>query len=392
MSTTAIPNPGGGIAGPPVNAVSSTTASQSATGSLAAKVGAFGVLFGTAMTLVALSWDIQWHVDVGPDTFFTVPHLFLYGGSAIAGIASLVMVLMATSAQRAGRPMPRTVGGTPIRVFGGTFTAPLGYLISGIGAAAFLLYGLLDLQWHSIYGFDAVLNTPSHVALFLSIAITMIGSVIVFAAARDQRWGQIGVVLSIPILITFAPIPANGLSNLPLPIDPVILGIILFSPLLLILGRAVLRRPGSAIAIAAVLGIMQAGLWAFSPWAAHAYAGATGLPLRDGLTPAPPQLPGSMPMFLTVAAVAVEVFFWLISSRNLNAKKVLLLAGAVAGLITAGGIPLQQALTNPTSSIAPAAIVMITVIGLPLGVLAGYLAPPFTAMMNALAPATREAR
>jgi hypothetical protein len=230
------------------------------------------------------------------------------------------------------------------------------------------------------------------VALFLSIAITMVGSVIVFAAAREQRWGQIGVVLSIPILITFAPIPANGLSNLSLPFPPVIAAIILFSPLLLILGRGVLRRPGSAIAIAAVLGIMQAGLWAFSPWAAHAYAGATGLPLRDGLTPAPPQLPGSMPMFLTVAAVAVEVFFWLISSRNLNAKKVLLLAGAVAGLITAGGIPLQQALTNPTSSIAPAAIVMITVIGLPLGVLAGYLAPPFTAMMNALAPATREAR
>jgi hypothetical protein len=61
------------------------------------------------------------------------------------------MVLIATSAKRAGRPMPRTVGGTPVRVFGGTFTAPLGYLISGIGTASFignasfLLYSLLDL-------------------------------------------------------------------------------------------------------------------------------------------------------------------------------------------------------------------------------------------------------
>jgi hypothetical protein len=34
---------------------------------------------------------------------------------------------------------------------------------------------------------------------------------------------------------------------------------------------------------------------------------------------------------------------------------------------------------------------MITVIGLPLGVLAGYLAARFTTMMNALAPNTREA-
>jgi hypothetical protein len=30
------------------------------------------------------------------------------------------------------------------------FHAPLGYLISGTGATLFLLYGLLDLWWHSI--------------------------------------------------------------------------------------------------------------------------------------------------------------------------------------------------------------------------------------------------
>jgi hypothetical protein len=358
---------------------------------MAPRAGAFGVLLGTSMSLVALSWDIQWHIDVGPDTFFTLPHLFLYSGSAIAGIASLVMVLLATSAQRAGRPMPRTVGGTPVRVFGGTFTAPLGYLVTGTGAAAFLLYGLLDLQWHSIYGFDAVLNTPSHVALFLSILITMVGSVIVFASAREQRWGRIGVVLSIPILITFAPIPANGLSNLPLPVDPVILGIILFSPLLLIIGTGILRRPGSAIAIAAALGIMQAFLWWFSPWAAHVYAAASGLPLRDGLVPQPPELPGAMPMFLIVAAVAVEILFGMIRTRNLNARKVLLLAGGVAGLVIADGLPLQRALTDPTSNIAPAAIAMITIIGLPLGILAGYLGGRFTAMMNALAPTPKGA-
>jgi hypothetical protein len=391
MGITAPPNHAGGLAGPPSAAVRSTAAVQSATAGTAARAAAYVVLLGTAITVVGISWDIQWHVEVGPDTFFTLPHLLLYSGSAVSGIASLVMVLMATSAQRAGRPMPRTVGGTPVRVFGGTFTAPLGYLVSGIGAASFLIYGLLDLQWHSIYGFDAVLNTPSHVALFLSILITMIGSVIVFTSAREQRWGQLGVVLAIPILITFAPIPANGLSNLPLPVDPVILAIILFSPLLLIIGRGILRRPGSAIAIAAVLGIMQAFLWWFSPWAAHVYAAASGLPLRDGRSPQPPNLPGAMPMFLSVAAVAVEVLFWMIRTRNLNAKRVLLLAGAVAGLITAGGLPLQMALTDPTSNIAPAAIVMITVVGLPLGVLAGYLGGRFTTMMNAVAPAPKGA-
>jgi hypothetical protein len=390
MGTTAPPDAAGGLAGPPTDAARSTTAVQSAAGSIAARAGAYVVLLGTAITTLGLSWDIQWHKEVGPDTFFTLPHLFLYSGSALSGIASLVMVLMATSAQRAGRPLPRTVGGTPVRVFGGTFTAPLGYLVSGVGAASFLVYGLLDLAWHSIYGFDAVLNTPSHVALFLSIVITMVGSVIVFASAREQRWGRVGVVLAIPILITFAPIPANGLSNLPLPIDPVILALIFFSPLLLIVGRGILHRPGSAIAIAAVLGIMQAFLWWFSPWAALVCAPSVGLPLRDGLTPQPPDLPGTMPMFLGVAAVAVEVLFWMIRTRSLNAKRVLLLAGAVAGLVTAGGLPLQLALTDPTSNTAPAAIAIITTLGLPLGVLAGYLGAGFITMMNALAPAMKE--
>ena len=97
----------------------------------AAQTGAWTVFLGTVITTAGLSWDIQWHTEVGPDTFFTLSHLALYSGSALSGIASLVMVLLATAAQRAGRPMPGTVGGTPVRVFGGVFTAPLGYLVSG---------------------------------------------------------------------------------------------------------------------------------------------------------------------------------------------------------------------------------------------------------------------
>jgi hypothetical protein len=357
----------------------------------AAQAGAWTVFLGTAITTAGLSWDVQWHKEVGPDTFFTLSHLALYTGSALSGIASLAMVLLATAAQRAGRPMPRTVGGTPVRVFGGVFTAPLGYLISGIGAASFLLYGLLDLAWHSIYGFDAVLNTPSHVALFLSITITMIGSVIVFAAARDRRWGRWGVVVSIPILITFAPIPTNALSNLPLPIDPIIVGIIFFSPLLLITGAAVLRRPGSAIAITVVLGALQAFLWWFSPWAAEAYAAAVGLPLRDGLTPQPPELPAAMPMFLIVAAILVEVLLRVARRRELDAKRVLLLAGTATGLVVAVGLPLQQGLTDPTAHVSGTELALVAILGLPLGLLAGFLGGRFATMLDALAPTTKEA-
>ncbi|WP_433678862.1 hypothetical protein [Nocardia sp. CA-119907] len=379
MSTPAPPDATAAAAGPAAN----ITASESGS---AARIGAWGVLFGTAVTLVGLSWDIQWHNEVGPDTFFTLPHLFLYSGSAISGFASLAMVLIATAAQRAGRPVPR-LGGTPIRVFGSNLTAPLGYMIAGAGAALFLLYGLLDLEWHSIYGFDAVLNTPSHVALFLSISLTMIGSIIVFAAHRDHRWGQIGIVVAIPILITFAPIPTNALNNLHLPADPTILGLVLFGPMLLILGAALLARTGAAIAIAAALGAMQALLWWFSPWAAQTYASAIGLPLRDGLTGRPPELPVMMPMFLIVAAVAVEALFWLARNRGFDARKIVLVAGAVTGVIIGVTFPLQLTFTHATSRIAIGDVVTITLLGIPLGLLAGFLGGRFTTML----PAVREA-
>ncbi|MEU1168379.1 hypothetical protein ABZ372_52820 [Streptomyces sp. NPDC005921] len=129
----------------------------------------------------------------------------------------MVQKLRSTFAQRAGRSTGRSVGGAPVRVFGGTFTAPLGYLISGTGAALFLMYGLVDLWWHSLYGFDAVLNSAPHVALFISISLTMVRSITVFAAAREQLWGRIGLVVSTPVLITFCPSPPTRSRGCPRP-------------------------------------------------------------------------------------------------------------------------------------------------------------------------------
>lgn len=372
-----------GRAGPAVGAVATRpgpAAHAASDNSAAARAGGWGVLAGTAVTLVGLSWDIQWHNDVGPDTFFTLPHLFLYSGSAISGFVSLAMVFIATAAQRAGRPVPR-LGGTPVRVFGSTLTAPLGYMIAGAGAALFLLYGLLDLEWHSIYGFDAVLNTPSHVALFLSITLTMIGSIIVFAAHRDHRWGRLGIVVAIPILITFAPILAQALDNLDLPMDSTILGVLFFGPLLLVFGAAVLARPGAALAIAVTLGVLQAILWWFSPWAAAAYADSIGLPLRDGLGSRPPSLPAIMPMFLLLAAVGIEALFWSARARGLAPAKAVVLAGGFTGVVVGVTFPLQLRLTHFFSGLEPADVVISAALGIALGLLAGFLAGRFVRML-----------
>ena len=337
-----------------------------------ARAGAWTVLAGTVITLFGLGWDIQWHVEVGPDTFFTLSHLLLYSGSAIAGLASLTMVLLSTAAQRAGNPFPAYAGGPPVRVLGGTFQAPLGYLIAGVGAALFLVYGLLDLWWHSIYGFDAVLNTPSHVALFLSITVTMAGGIVVCAAARDREWGRAGLLLAIPVLIAFGPMAFNGLSALPLPVEPGLLGILCCAPTLLIMGATLLGN-GAAVRIAVVLGILQAVLWWFSPWATQAYAAVVGLPMRDGLAHKAPELPNAIPMFLIVAAVAVEILFQLARAERLGTRALVILSGLITGLVVGAGLALQMSLFDGATRMNSGRTLALSVLGLLLGPPAAHL-------------------
>jgi hypothetical protein len=343
---------------------------------LTPRIGAWLVQLGTTISLVGLSWDIQWHVEVGPDTFFTLPHLALYSGSALSGLASLAMVLLGT--------VGREFGGPGMRVFGGAFTAPLGYLVSGVGAASFLGYGLLDLWWHSIYGFDAVLDTPSHVALFLSILVTMVGVLVTFAAGGEQTWARAGLTFAIPIVITFAPVPFTALDNLPMPIDPMLLGSILCAPTLLIMAGIALGRWG-ALRVAATLGGVQAFLWWFSSWAAAAYAAAIGLPLRDNQGASAPELPSLIPLFALVAALAIEGLLRLGRTGRITVRVLTPLLGITAGLLVAVSLPIQLDLTDPTHHFSGGELVILPVLGAVLGVPAGYLGTRFGVLLQAVA-------
>ncbi|WP_305787908.1 hypothetical protein [Symbioplanes lichenis] len=336
-------------------------------------LGASAVLLGTTTSLFGIVWDVQWHVDVGPDTFFTLSHLMLYAGSAIAGVAALTMVLRATAAQRAGRAVDPGEGGRTVRVLG--FDAPLGYLIAGAGAAMFLLYGLMDLWWHTVYGFDATLGSPPHMALFSSITVTMVGSIIVFGHAHARRWGRIGLALALPILITFSPLMFDALEDAPLPFNAGVALAAFCCTLSLVLAAGVVR-PLFAVVAAGVLGVLQIILWFWAPWASHAYAESSRLPLRDGLEGLPPEMPSVVPMFLLVAALAVAGV--LIGARRWAAP----LAGAAGGLITAVSLDLQVPLVGNGPVTAPGALLADALAGLTLGAAAGFVAWRFAGMLN----------
>ncbi|MFC4589979.1 hypothetical protein [Sphaerisporangium corydalis] len=337
---------------------------------------ATAVLAGVFLSLAGFVWDVQWHTDVGPDTFFTAPHLLLYAGSAIAGLASLAVVLATTAGRRRGHPIDPTVGGRVVGVFGGAIAAPVGYLISGSGAASFLLYGLWDQWWHGLYGFDAMLASPPHVGLFLSITVTMVGAVMVFAAARRHRWGVVGTVAGTAFLVAFGVLTVAGLEALPLgAVDGVTVGVTFTCVVLVTMGGHVLDRRGGAIAVIALVAAMQAAFWWFAPWAARVYADAIGQPLRED-TEGVPVIPAMIPMVLIVVGVLVEVL------RRRPAWP----TGAIGGAVIAASVPLQEAWVYQGGPPQVSDVLIVAAAGTVAGALAGSLGARFGEMLRVLAP------
>ncbi|SDD09179.1 hypothetical protein [Actinokineospora iranica] len=340
---------------------------------------AMALLAGSVLGLVGLTWDVQWHTDVGPDTFFTLPHLFIYAGSALSGLAALVAVLGATAAARAGRPLDPTVGGASVGVFGRTFTAPVGYLISGVGAAVFLLYGMWDLWWHGVYGFDAVIDSPPHIGLLLSGIVTMVGTIMVFAAAAEHRWGRVGTDVSIALTAANVTITVLGLTDVGGPVDAVHTAMAWLVVILLLTAAGFRPTRGGAVIMAGWLAVIQAVTWWFSPWAAYAYADAVGLPVRDYINGVP-VMPALMPMALIAVALLIEPI--LKAARAHGNRWLPVAAGAVAGALVAALQGIQDSIVYTYPTPGPGTLLPTAVAGALLGALAGHLGWRFGHMLR----------
>ncbi|WP_233158105.1 hypothetical protein [Actinokineospora bangkokensis] len=341
---------------------------------------AAALLLGSLITLVGLTWDVQWHTDVGPDTFFTLPHLFLYAGSAIAGLASLTAVLAATAAQRAGRDPDPVAGGVPVAVLG-VFKAPVGHLVAGCGAASFLVYGLWDLWWHSLYGFDAVIESPPHIGLLLSVMATMVGTAVVFAAAFEHRWGKVGLVVSLGALAAFSTIVVLGLTSVDGPFEAVYTAMAWLVVMLVVTAGGFARKAGLMVWVAAALGVVQLVGWWFSPWAARVYAESVGLPVRDYVRGVP-VMPALMPMLLIPVALLLELFA---ARARRGAGWAPVVGGGVAGAVLAGVQGVQDSLVYGYR-VQVAQLLPNAVAGLVVGLLAGFLGWRFGRMLRAANP------
>ena len=339
------------------------TSSQAESGALvAARWASVPFMVGVLMSYLGFSWDVQWHTDVGPDTFFTAPHLMLYSGIGVAGLTCLVVTLICTAAARRGdtRVMNQT---TPI--LWGRYRAPIGYLIGGFAAVAFLLYGgIFDQWWHDLYGFDVTLISPPHVGLILSIFMIMAGALVAMSGdvrravrSGSSPWLAIIVLgLAASILYSFLTPTAVEAHSLFVSVFlwPSIATTLIFATMMTMV-TSIARVPGATLVTGVVYTALLGLTWVFVPWVTREYASSIGLFVRDTVT-GYPAVPGFLPVFLVVASLAVEAVFWIARRQHWSLRYAAMVAGAITAVIIVAAQPIPGIYLNYFENNLPAEI------------------------------------
>ncbi len=154
-----------------------------------------GVL-GTVVAMLGTSWDVSWHRMIGRDTFWSAPHLGMYAGVALNGLAALV----ATAGAITGRP---TVG-RELRI--GPLRAELGFAFVGIGAAGVILSAPVDDAWHRAFGRDVDIWSAPHLVAIAFAGLIYVGWILVLgrgtvpvpeSVRRGLRFGFLGALAGI---------------------------------------------------------------------------------------------------------------------------------------------------------------------------------------------------
>lgn len=322
-------------------------------------VGTWALLVGNVIGGLGLVWDIQWHGDVGPDTFFTAPHLLMYLGMATNGLASLAVVLRSTWA---ARQETAAGAGMPAVTVLGTFQAPLPFLICGTAGAVGLVYGLGDLWWHEVYGFDVTPTSPPHVGMSLMSIFDVTGMLLAFVALRSQRAGRIGIaaaaVVGLPglVFLTYSTPPVPGLVT-------TIVAIAATVVLIVSVVAGALRDAG-VIALSALMFVAMLSVnWFFAPAATSAYADALGLQIRDYAIGVP-LIPITLPFGYPVAALVVAGGMALARRRGISPRGAMPVLGGLAGGVIALGY-----LAVPSIGFTSAT----ALVALPVGALCAWL-------------------
>jgi hypothetical protein len=140
------------------------------------RVALWVLLAGKLLGAWGLTWDIQWHLLIGRDTFWIPPHLMMYG-SVTAGllVAFGVLALDSRAAARGARPRGA------ITILGATSTR--GIHLAAWGVALVILAAPIDDLWHRLFGLDVTLWSPPHLLGLLGSTINTVGALLIATEA-----------------------------------------------------------------------------------------------------------------------------------------------------------------------------------------------------------------
>jgi hypothetical protein len=132
----------------------------------------------TTSIVIGAVWDISWHMTVGRDTLWTLPHLLEQFGAAVAGSVCGAYVLWLTF--RA----PPALRSRTVKFWG--FQGPLGAWVIIWGALAMIVSVPFDNWWHNAYGLDVEILSPPHTVLMGGVLGIQIGTLLFTLAAKNR--------------------------------------------------------------------------------------------------------------------------------------------------------------------------------------------------------------
>jgi hypothetical protein len=136
----------------------------------------------TIWPIVAMFFDGRNHNNkTGQESFWSVPHLFLYSGMTVIGIWVGVLV---TRYQLAAGVDPR-------KLLPDLKQIPVGYGVAILGLITLAIGGPTDFAWHAQYGFEVgvdAIYSPPHLMLFF-------GGLLVSSTGIRSMWAKQDIVL-----------------------------------------------------------------------------------------------------------------------------------------------------------------------------------------------------
>jgi hypothetical protein len=227
----------------------------------------------------------------------------------------------------------------------GRFRAPVGFVIAGLGAAAFIMSGFYDLWWHTLYGFDVTLVSPPHFGLLFSGPVIIAGALYAFASEANRArlqgdsrpftpadWGVMGTIallmgqLTIFTTITLDDVMVAG------PVNMYGLAAALFYPLGLMAAASFLRRPSAATITALLFTLLKLFLLWYAPWVVQLQASIMGYSYREYAVKFP-IIGFTAPAYLVLAGLIIDLALAAFRRAGIGTRISIWMAAAVAALV-----------------------------------------------------------